>query len=230
MQSIAQRALTAVGLLCVLGWDAAPSHAADPAPTPNSIYDGQWSCEFRFVTKPGGVIFADCINNTLFTVVKSSFQVDKSGSFSWEERKNGHYHMDNFCTNKEFSCSFDQEAILKVAGQVVDTKTRTLKVTVECWQGSGRLTNSMGGGTIAVAADGSSDTWFTGDVTDTHPRSHPHWVYKVKPVSVEQQDLGPDQQREIVTYKVSEVSGRTSDTTLHIEIRQVRELKLVPRG
>ena len=110
--------------------------------------------------------------------IKSSFQVDKNGSFSWEERKNGQYHLDNFCTIKgngatDFG-SFDQEAILKVAGQVVDTKTRTLKVTVEHWQGNGGVTTTYGSSTIVVAADGSSDTWFSSDLPpETHSRSQP---------------------------------------------------------
>jgi hypothetical protein len=61
---------------------------------------------------------------------------------------------------------------------------------------------------------------------------------ELKPVSIEQQDQGPDQQLEIVTYKGSRgikppvamhVPGDGNWATEHIEIRQVRELKLVPR-
>jgi hypothetical protein len=94
MQSIAQRALIAVGLLCALCWDPAPAHANDPASSSGSIYDGQWSCEFRLVTKPGGT-FVTFLNhaqleNVLFTAIKSSFQVNKNGSFSWEEHQLPH--------------------------------------------------------------------------------------------------------------------------------------------
>ncbi len=164
MKQLAQIVLATVA---GVAWMAAPVVAGDPAPASGSIFDGQWSCEFRVVTKPGGTLVQtvayDLIQNQLVAAVKSSFQVDKNGSFSWEERKNSHSHVDDFYTRKtgaQFSLSWDQEAILKVAGQVVDTKTRALKVTVEHWPGSGRFTDSMGGGTTVVAADGSSQTDF----------------------------------------------------------------------
>jgi hypothetical protein len=83
MRELAQIVLaTAAGL----AWMAARVHAGDPAPSSGSIYDGQWSCEFRAVTNPGGTLIQtggyDMIRNHLFTVIKSSFQVDKNGSFS----------------------------------------------------------------------------------------------------------------------------------------------------
>jgi hypothetical protein len=243
MQSIAQRALTAVGLLCVLCWDAAPVHAADPAPSSSSIYDGQWSCEFRLVTKPGGT-FVTFLNhaqleNVLFTAIKSSFQVNKNGSFSWEERKNTSYHTDAVYYPTG-SYNSDRKAILKAKGQVVDAKTRTLKVTVEHWLGSGRESQ----GTIVASTDETSETHYWEFFSDAPPKTipvaHLSFEYELKPVSIEQQDLGPDQQREIVTYRGSrginpgfggwKVAGDGYWWTEYIEIRQVRELKLVPRG
>ena len=184
------------------------------------------------------------IENVLFTAIKSSFQVDKNGSFSWEERKNIHFHDDSFFAWKNGLRTYntwDQEAVLKVAGQVVDTKTRILKVTVEHWVGSGRYTQTGVDGTIVASADGISQTFFPSDKPDSQPFPIPHlsFVWELKPVSTERQDLGPDQQREIVTYKGSRglkpspglyVAGDGNLVTEHIEIRQVRELKLVPRG
>jgi hypothetical protein len=244
-----QLAQIVVATAAGMAWMAAPAHAGDPAPSSGSIFDGRWSCEFRVVTKPGGTLVQtiayDLIRNGLFVAVKSSFQVDKNGSFSWEERKNSHYHDDDFYTRKtgeQFSLSFDQEAILKVAGQVVDTKTRGLKVTVERWLGSGRFTDRYGGGTNVVNADESTQIFFSNNGWPSSlPKSVPHstFVWELKPVSIERQDQGPDQQREIVTYKGSRgikpplamhVPGDGNEVTEHIEIRQVRELKLVPRG
>jgi hypothetical protein len=249
MQSIAQRALIAVGLLCVLCWDAAPAHAGDPAPSSGSIYDGQWSCEFRRVTRPAGTFvqtlgFLSSIENELFVAVKSSFQVDKNGSFSWEERKNSSCRGDTsyyLRDGKTTSDSFDMAAVLKVAGQVADAKTRALKVTVESWAGSGLFVNLGGGTTFVVSADGSTQTYFPNiGPTITRHNPHPPFVWELKPVSIERQDLSPDQQREIVTYKgsrgikppvaIETVAGGGDYKTEHIEIRQVRELKLVPRG
>ena len=245
MKQLAQIVLATVA---GLAWMVASAAAGDPAPASGSIFDGQWSCEFRAVTKPGGTLIQtiayDLIRNGLFVAVKSSFQVDKNGSFSWEERKNSHYHDDDFYTRKtgeQFSLSFDQEAILKVAGHVVDTKTRALKVTVESWAGSGLFVNLGGGTTFVVSADGSTQTYFPNiGPTITRHNSHPPFVWELKPVSIERQDLGPDQQREIVTYKgsrgikppvaIETVAGGGDYKTEHIEIRQVRELKLVPRG
>jgi hypothetical protein len=73
--------------------------------------------------------------NILFTAAKSQFQVDKNGAFSWIQRDNTYYHADSFYIYKNGtttgSPSWDQEEVLKATGQVVDTKTRTLKVKVQ---------------------------------------------------------------------------------------------------
>jgi hypothetical protein len=245
MKELAQIVLATAA---ALAWMVAPVHAGDPAPASGSIYNGQWSCEFRQATKPGGTLVKtaayDDIVNYLEVAVKSSFQVDKNGSFSWEERKNGSCRGDRSITyidGKTTSDSFDMAAVLKVAGQVVDAKTRALKVTVEFWAGTGRFANLGGGTTFVVSADGSTQTYFPNiGPTFTRHNPHPPFVWELKPVSIEQQDLGPDQQREIVTYKGSRgikppvagetVAGGGDYATEHIEIRQVRELKLVPRG
>jgi hypothetical protein len=246
MKQLAQIVLAAVA---GLAWMAAPTQAGDPAPSSGSIYDGQWSCEFRIVTKPGGTpmqtIAYDSIQNQLFTAIKSSFQVDKNGSFSWEERKNSHWHADSFYAWKSGITSFltwDQEAILKVAGQVVDTKTRALKVTVEHWVGSGRSTEPATDITVVASADGSTLTYFPNNGWPRSlpkPNPHPTFEWELKPINIDRQDLGPDQQREIVTYKGSRgikpplamhCPGDGNLATEHIEIHQVRELKLVPRG
>ncbi len=149
--------------------------------------------------------------------------------------QDSHYHDDDFYTRKtgeQFSLSFDQEAILKVAGHVVDTKTRALKVTVERWLGSGRFMDKFGGGTNVVNADERTQIFFSNNGWPSSlpkPVPHPTFVWELKPVSIEQQDLGPDQQREIVTYKGSRgikppvamhVPGDGNEVTEHIEIRQ----------
>ncbi len=180
----------------------------------------------------------------MFAAVKSPFQVDKTGAFSWIESQHTQWHADGFYAWKNGTrarVSWDREAFLKATGQVVDTKTRTLKVTVEWWPGSGRFMDYHGGGTITASADGHTEQYFPigWPASQPIPTSHPPVEWELKPVSIERQDLGPDQQREIVTYKASRgvkapaawhVPGDGNWTTMHIEIRQVRELKLVPRG
>jgi hypothetical protein len=203
---------------------------------------------FREATPPGGLfaqtIGFDTTQNRLFTAVKSPFHVDKNGAFSWIERNNTYFHHDSFYAWKggvRASLSWDQQGVLKATGQVIDTKTRTLKLTVERWPGSGRFMDRYGGGTITVSADGHTQTYFpVGRPTSPPiPNPHPPFVWGLKPVSIERQDLGPDQQREIVTYKGSRgvkgpaawhILGDGNWATEHIEIRQVPELKLVPRG
>jgi hypothetical protein len=99
----------------------------------------------------------------------------------------------------------------------------------------------MRGGTITASADGNTQTLYpNGRPTVTIRRPYtPVVEWELKPVSIERQDLGPDQQREVVTYKGSRaikapagwhIAGDGNLATMHIEIRQVRELKLVPRG
>ena len=79
------------------------------------------------------------------------------------------------------------------------------------------------GNTISIAGAGG---------TVTVPLPVVPSIWELKPTSIETQDLGPDQQREIVTYR-----GRRQATTKsgfpvteHIEVIQIRQLKLVPRG
>ena len=181
-----QLAQIVVATVAGLAWMAVPAVAGGPAPSSDSIFDGQWSCEFRVGTKPGGTFMqnsgADSIQNGLTTAVKSSFQVSKNGSFSWEERKNSHFHADSFyaCKNGlRTSVSFDQEEILKVAGQVVDTKTRTLKVTVDHEFGSGRFTDASGDGTIVASADGSSQTFFPSGSAALAPVPHSTPIFRM---------------------------------------------------
>jgi hypothetical protein len=246
VRNIFRLALMAAGFGCVL--PGGTVHAQGPAPSSGAIYDGQWSLEYRNATRPGGTRAQSAgyvvTQNILFSAVKSRFQVDKNGVFSWMERDNTYYHADSFYvykSGKTASLSWDQEAVLKATGQVLDTKTRILKVSVEHWEGSGRFTDSMGGGTIQANAEGTSLTYFPVGRPTTRPMPirHRPLVWELKPVSIERQDLGPDQQREIVTYKASrgvtppvvwQILGGGNLSTMQIEIRQVRELKLVPRG
>jgi hypothetical protein len=246
VRNIFRLAAIAAGFGCVLP-GAVHAQAQGPAPSSGSIYDGQWSFEYRNATQPGGTRAQSAgyvvTQNILFSAVKSRFQVDRNGVFSWIERDNTYYHADSFYLNKDgttASLSWDQEAVLKATGQVVDEKTRTLKVTVDHWEGSGRFMDRMGGGTITASADGHTQTYFpSGRPTASMQIRHRPVVWELKPVSIERQDLGPDQQREIVTYKASRgvkppvvlhILGDGNLSTIHIEIRQVRELKLVPRG
>jgi hypothetical protein len=248
MKRIIPKHFAAAGLSCVLCWSVAIARADDAAPSAQSVFGGQWSFEFREATRPGGMFAQsaayDTTQNRLFTVVKSPFQVDKNGVFSWIERNNTYFHHDTFYARTNgvrSSLSWDQVGVLKATGQVVDSKTRTLKVTVERWPGSGRYMDRSGGGTITVSADGYTQTYFPSAFPPARPNqiAHPPFVWELKPASIERQDLGPDQQRETVTYKGSRgvkgpaawhILGDGYFTIEHIEIRQVRELKLVPRG
>jgi hypothetical protein len=247
MQRIIPKHIAAAGLSCVLCCSAAAARADDAGPSAESVFDGLWSLEFRNASQPGGTFAQttayETTQNMLFTASKNRFRVDKNGTFSWIERDNPFFHADSFYAYKNgttASLSWDQEAVLKVTGQVVDTKTRTLKVTAEHWVGSGRFMDGFGGGTITASADGNTQTHYpSGRPTTTIKRRHPPDVWELKPVNIERQDLGPDQQREIVTYKASRgikgpagwrIAGDGNLSIMYIEVRQIRELKLVPRG
>jgi hypothetical protein len=220
MKSIVQRVLLAAGLLCVLS-ERAAAQADGSAPSSDSTYDGQWSLEF-------GISF-----QLLIQAVKSSFQVGKNGSFAWKEGEYGQAYT--AYTGPGNSEETTHELLLRAQGQVLDKQTRTLKVTLGWRSGNGRQWDTANGDPIvwSVSASGDSVTGINavgGSMTIPHPAVPSVW--ELKPTSIEQQDLGPDGMREVVTYR-----GRRQATskggipvTEHIEVIQVRELKLVARG
>ena len=127
MRRIIPHWLAAAGLSCVLCCGAAAARADDAAHLAESVFDGQWSFEFREATQPGGMFAQstayDTTQNRLFTVVKSPFQVDKNGAFSWIERTNTYFHHDTFYARTNgvrSSLTWDQEGVLKATGQIVD--------------------------------------------------------------------------------------------------------------
>ena len=85
MKCTVRKHLAAAGLSCVLCCGAATARADDAAPSAESVFDGEWSFEFRRATHPGGTFAQttgyDTTQNLLFTAVKSRFQVDKNGCF-----------------------------------------------------------------------------------------------------------------------------------------------------
>jgi hypothetical protein len=75
MKRSIRRHVAAAGLSCVLCCGAAIAGADDAAPSAQSVFDGQWSFEFREATPPGGMFAQttgfDTTQNHLFTAVKA---------------------------------------------------------------------------------------------------------------------------------------------------------------
>jgi hypothetical protein len=123
MQRIIPKHIAAAGMSCVLCCSAAAARADDAGPSAESVFDGQWSLEFRNASQPGGTFAQttayDTTQNMLFTASKNRFRVDKNGTFAWIERDNPFFHADSFYAYKNgttASLSWDQEAVLKVTG------------------------------------------------------------------------------------------------------------------
>lgn len=240
MKHIIHLALIAAGALYVLSGRIA-ARGDDPASSSNSTYDGQWSLEFGVATKPGGetTMIAEVTRtiNLSFQAVKSSFQVDKSGTFAWEEREHGLFHSDQTLIDRLGHTAHPgetQQPVLRAKGQVVDKETRALKLTLEWTGGNGSFVDGRGGGTLSTTADPNTIT-VTGVVSGTAPWVSTTSKWELKPSKIERQDLGPDEQREVVTYKARRTTNvpfwlRDQSATEHIEVIQVRQLKLVPRG
>ena len=123
--------------------------AAEPAPSDDSVFEGQWSLDFSLSTPPGGATYAvfgvtASPHNIAFQATRSDFAVNKDGTFSCEEHEHGLYHSDVTLIDKLGQHSYPaqtQQPILKARGQVAK-ETRTLSCT---WTGAAATAGSPTG-------------------------------------------------------------------------------------
>lgn len=227
---------------CLLLW--APSDLRAQTPPRTKLFDGQWSLDFFAATRPGGETQRVGMStlsplNLLFRAVRSDFRVAEDGKVNWTERTNGQWHSDVVATmdsGQRSIASQTTEPLLKAKGTVDDQRKLTL--TLRWSHGSGPFIGGLGttGGTLTVSADGETLTIKSDDGTVSLPHKYLTTEWTLQPASIEQQEQGPDMIREVTTYKarrqgtLNEWGSGPLPVVERIEVKQIRQLKLVPRG
>jgi hypothetical protein len=226
------------------------SQGAEPNPNP---FEGQWSLEYFVATKPGGEthqvgILTLSPINLLFQVARSEFQVGEDGKFNWTERSGGQWHSDTVSTDSLGQRSIsvqDTEPLLVADGTITlvdaamgDEKTKSLELKLKWSHGSGTFIGGVGNvtGTLAVSGDGQTLTVTSDKGAVSMPHTYLTTQWTLTPKSVEREEEGPDMIREVTTFQARR-QGTLSDwgsgalpVVERIEVKQIRHLKLVPRG
>jgi hypothetical protein len=237
------RAAALAGLLVVT---AGPLPAQEPGGNP---FDGEWTLTFDVATPPGGVALPwNPHYHMAFHASKRSFQVKADGTFAWREVDDGSYKTNSTVnvagTQTEVWAS--HQALLKAGGQATATLTppgspqpydRSLEVNLDWSAGNGAYGgNHGGGGTYIVDAAGEQMTVSGVNAPPTTlPVTYLNAKWELKPASTIREEISPGQIRETITYKESRQTELPSmvgkyKVTERIEVKQMRNLGLVPRG
>jgi hypothetical protein len=225
---------------------AAVAYGVEPS---GSKFDGQWSLELQISTKPGGETLqaAGAVTSPIHIQIRAanpSFTVDDSGKFSWDSRDCGRSHVAKHAAYTGGGTSDTSEqtrVLLKVQGSV--SERRVLTIDPQWTSGNGQLwtTTSTGAiflGCYSVSGDGSSISISTsgnlpGDYrTYTLPIKYQGAPWTLSPTSIEQHEISADVIREVAKYRAQRQGTYAGAVPVieRLEIKQVRNLELVPRG
>jgi len=235
------RVAALAGLLVV---SAAPSPAQQPAGNP---FDGEWTLTFDVNTPPGGVTLPyNSPYHMHFHASKRSFQVKADGTFAWREMDDGSLKINGSYNPGPGTFWESHQPLLKAGGTATATPTppgspqpydRSLKVHLDYSGGNGAYAGSLGGsGAYIVDAAGEQMT-VTGvwGPPTTLPVTYWQAKWKLKPARIVREEISPDEIRETTTYEGSRPAEIPTNigkykVTERIEVKQVRNLGLVPRG
>lgn len=218
------------------------------------LFDGEWTLTFDVATPPGGVTLTNEYGSispyhVVFRATKRSFQVQTDGTFAWREEEDGALKINGtgnyFGTRNTYWES--HQPLLKAVGKATATRNvpgspqpyeRSLEVTLDWTGGNGAYADNYGGaGSYVVDAVGEqmTVTGVGGPPTQT-PMVYWQAKWSLKAARIVREEIGPDQIRETTTYegtRQAEIATQTSGShkvTERIEVKQVRNLNLVPRG
>lgn len=222
---------------------------AGGAEPPGGKFEGQWSLELQISTKPGGETLegAGAVTSPIhiqITAANPSFTVSEEGKFSWDSRDFGSSQVTKHAAYTGGGTSDTSEqtrVLLKAQGSVSDQRVLTIDPQWTIGNGQIWTFGSRGViyiGTYTLSGDGSTLSVSTsGNVpgawgTHTLPVTYDGKPWTLAPASIEQQEIVPEVVREIVTYRAQRQGtyGGAVPVTERIEIKQVRYLKLIPRG
>jgi hypothetical protein len=227
-----------------------------PAQQPGANpFAGEWTLTFDVNTPPGGVTLGDMSGSSsspyhmVFHASKQSFQVAADGTFSWRKADDGSVTINgtyNYSGAPVMTYWATHQPLLKAAGTATATPTppgspqpydRTLQVDLDWTGGNGTYGDSGGGGgAYIVDADGEQMTVTGLLTTTTLPVTYWQAQWSLQPARTVREEIGADETRETTTYEgsrqaeVPTMNMGTYTVTERIEVKHVRNLKLVPRG
>jgi hypothetical protein len=225
---------------------AAPVPAQQPGGKP---FEGEWTLTFDVATPPGGVTLTDMYGSNspfhmAFHASKRSFQVKADGTFAWREGEDGAAKMNGTANYSGTHTMWweSHQPLLKAGGTATATPTppgspqpydRSLEVNLDWSGGNGAGGDNRGGAwTYIVDAAGEQMTVGAGTVPVRYCQSK----WSLKPARTTREEISADEIRETTTYEGSRqseiptVASGKYKVTERIEVKQVRNLGLVPRG
>ena len=220
---------------------------------PGNPFDGEWSLTFDVTTPPGGVTLRDTFGGAnspyhlVFHASKQLLQVKEDGTFAWRVMDDGSLQINSTYTFPGVPPTTwweSHRSLLKAGGKATATPTppgspqtydRSLQIDVDWTGGNGAYAGSGGGsGTYIVDAAGEQMT-VTGPTTTTIPVAYWQAKWKLRPARTTREEISPAEIRETTTYEGNRPAEVTTNVgkykvTERIEVKHVRQLKLVPRG
>ncbi len=231
--------------LCSLtAWLAGACLGAAPAALAQAprerLFDGLWSLEFSAATKPGGETLAAGAGtispqNLLFDAQHRDFEISEEGRFAWTENADGQWHSDSrlIVGGQSSHPSQTNQPLLVATGQL--DRQRKLTLTLRWTHGSGPFLSGDGRPGSLVVADDQVTVFFQG-LTSSHPVRYLTTQWSLTPQSIEREEVSPDVIRETAVYSASrqralpDFQPSPLPVKETLRVKQVRQLKLVPRG
>ena len=229
------------------------AHGAEP--TRNSSFDGEWSLEFRVNTKPGGESFTTRQGAAVspyhlhFQATRQPFRFASDGSIKLDIRDETPLTIQSTTRYGEAVTAWDRQqhrGLVRLVGSGTgEGRDRQVKLTIR-WiyvEGNGFMSDSFGGSSNYVwraAEDATTITISNQAGATTLPLEMWKSTWELKPESIEQTEVSPDVIVETVIYRGRQAARLSPldpggfspplPVIEEIELRQVRQLNLVPRG
>ena len=245
------RQLFCVWVIAALWMPASFAGGAEPA---NAPFDGEWTLDFRVHTRPGGESFTTRQGMSVspyqfqFHSVGRPFRFEEDRSLQLDVRENASLRILSTSRFGDVTLWDRQSHFgrLHLEGSGMgEGKDRTVKLAIRwgCLAGTGFTSDSFGTSSTyreQMSEDGTQITLSNEAGTQTLPFELWKSNWELKPISIEQREVSPDVIVETATYsgrrgtRVSPLDpGGFSPplpVTEEIELKQVRQLELVPRG
>jgi hypothetical protein len=232
---------------------ALAAHCAVAADPPRlAPFDGEWSLTFQVDTKPGGESFQTTQGARVspydlhFSATLASFRFESDRTLKLEVRENTPLFISS--TSRFGAVTWwdlqNYNGLLKATGNGSgQDRERKLNLSLS-WsiaQGTGFTRDSAGASmTYRSSQDGSQLTITNAAGTGTFTFEPWKSTWELQPERIEQAEIGPDEVIETATYRgrrnqrLTPLDPQGFSPPLpvieRIELKQVRPLKLVPRG